>query len=41
LRKLIERAEHLPPGYAEREALIDELGSLVAEQITRFVRKVS
>lgn len=41
LRQLIERAECLPPGYAEREALIDELGPLVAKQITRFVRNVS
>jgi len=41
LRQLIDRAEDLPPGYAEREALIDELGPLVAKQITRFVRNAS
>jgi len=41
LRQLIDRAECLPPGYAEREALIDELGPLVAKQITRFTRNAS
>jgi hypothetical protein len=41
MRQLIDRAEHLPPGYAEREALIDELGRLVAKQIIRFARNVS
>jgi len=41
LRQLIDRAEYLPPGYAERETLIDELGPLVAKQITRFVGNVS
>ena len=40
LRQMIDRAENLPPGYAEREALIDELGPLVAKQITSFVRTV-
>jgi hypothetical protein len=41
MRQLIDRAEYLPPGYAEREALIDELGPLVAKQITRFTRNAS
>jgi hypothetical protein len=41
LRQLIDRAEYLPPGYAERDALIDELGLLVAKQITSFVRNAS